>query len=87
LFVKPDKRGKGYGRALLVELAKIARDRGCGRMEWAVLDWNEPAINFYRALGATPMHEWTVFRLTREEIAKLADAADTAATTEQVEEE
>jgi GNAT superfamily N-acetyltransferase len=72
LFVKPEKRGKGYGRALLVELAKIARDRGCGRMEWAVLDWNEPAIKFYRALGATPMDEWTVFRLTREEIAKLA---------------
>ena len=72
LFVKPEKRGKGYGRALLVELAKIARDRGCGRMEWAVLDWNEPAIKFYRGLGATPMHEWTVFRLTRQEIAKLA---------------
>ena len=72
LFVKPEKRGKGYGRNLLVALAKIARDRGCGRMEWAVLDWNEPAIKFYRALGATPMHEWTVFRLTREEIAKLA---------------
>src|SRR5215510_10258408 len=82
LFVKPEKRGRGYGRALLVELAKIARDRGCGRMEWAVLDWNEPAIKFYRALGAAPMHEWTVFRLTREEIAKLANAADTAATTE-----
>jgi GNAT superfamily N-acetyltransferase len=77
LFVKPDKRGKGYGRALLVELAKIARDRGCGRMEWAVLNWNEPAIKFYRALGAKPMDEWTVFRLTPEEIAKLADAADT----------
>jgi GNAT superfamily N-acetyltransferase len=73
LFVKPEKRGKGYGRALLVELAKIARDRGCGRMEWAVLDWNEPAISFYRALGAKPMDEWTVFRLTREEIARLAD--------------
>lgn len=72
LFVKPDKRGKGYGRALLVELAKIARDRGCGRMEWAVLDWNEPAIKFYCALGAKPMNEWTVFRLTRAEIAKLA---------------
>ena len=83
LFVKPDKRGKGYGRALLLELAKIARDRGCGRMEWAVLNWNEPAIKFYRALGAKPMDEWTVFRLTPEEIAKLADAADTAATTEQ----
>lgn len=82
LFVKSEKRGKGYGRALLVELAKIARDRGCGRMEWAVLDWNEPAIKFYRALGAKPMDEWTVFRLTGEGIAKLADAADTAATTE-----
>src|SRR2546427_2464591 len=85
LFVKPEKRGKGYGRALLVELAKIARDRGCGRMEWAVLDWNEPAINFYRTLGAKPMDEWTVFRLTREGIAKLAKAADTAATTKPVE--
>ena len=73
LFVKPEKRGKGYGRALLVELAKIARDRGCGRMEWAVLDWNEPAIKFYRALGARPMDEWTVFRLTGEEIATLAN--------------
>ena len=74
LFVKPEKRGKGYGRALLVELAKIARERGCGRMEWAVLDWNEPAIKFYRALGAQPMHEWTVFRLTRDEIAGLANS-------------
>ena len=83
LFVKLEKRGKGYGRALLVELAKIARDRGCGRMEWAVLDWNEPAIKFYRALGAKPMDEWTVFRLTPEEIAKLADVADTAATTQE----
>ena len=72
LFVKPEKRGKGYGRALLVDLAKIARDRGCGRMEWAVLDWNEPAIKFYRALGAKPMEEWTVFRLTRDGIARLA---------------
>jgi GNAT superfamily N-acetyltransferase len=82
LFVKPEKRGKGYGRALLVELAKIARDRGCGRMEWAVLNWNEPAIKFYQALGAKPMDEWTVFRFTRDEIAKLADAVDTAATTD-----
>ena len=82
LFVKPEKRGKGYGRALLVELAKIARDHGCGRMEWAVLNWNEPAIKFYQTLGARPMNEWTVFRLTRDEIAKLAHAADTAATTD-----
>src|SRR6478672_302925 len=82
LFVKPEKRGKGYGRGLLVELAKIARDRRCGRMEWAVLNWNEPAIKFYQTLGAKPMNEWTVFRLTTDEIARLAEAADTAATTE-----
>jgi len=72
LFVKPEYRGKGYGHALLVELAKIARDRGCGRMEWAVLDWNEPAIQFYRKLGARPNEEWTIFRLTSEGIAALA---------------
>lgn len=75
LFVKPEKRGNGYGRALLERLAKIAKERGCGRMEWAVLDWNEPAIQFYRKLGAQPMDEWTVFRLTEEGIAKLASAA------------
>ena len=75
LFVRPEDRGKGYGRALLIELAKIARDRHCGRMEWAVLDWNKPAIKFYRKLGAKPMDEWSVFRLTRDGIAKLADAA------------
>jgi len=73
LFVKPEHRGKGYGRALLSDLAKIAQERDCGRMEWAVLDWNEPAIQFYRKLGAKPMHEWTVFRLTPDEIASLAD--------------
>jgi GNAT superfamily N-acetyltransferase len=72
LFVRPEKRGKGYGRGLLIRLAQIAQERRCGRMEWAVLDWNEPAIQFYRKLGATPMHEWTVFRLTEEEIASLA---------------
>src|SRR6266568_9158455 len=80
LFVKPENRGKGYGRALLVELAKIARDRGCGRMEWAVLNWNDPAIQFYRKLGAKPLDEWSVFRLTRDGIVKLAE-------TEQVEQE
>jgi GNAT superfamily N-acetyltransferase len=74
LFIKPEKRGKGYGRALLVDLAKIALDRGCGRMEWAVLDWNEPAIKFYRALGAKALEEWTVFRLTSDGIAKLAQS-------------
>ncbi|HVF70646.1 MAG TPA: GNAT family N-acetyltransferase [Chthoniobacterales bacterium] len=74
LFVSPEMRGKGYGRALLVRLAQIAHHRGCGRMEWAVLDWNEPAIEFYRRLGARPMDEWTVFRLTKEGIAELAAA-------------
>jgi len=74
LFVKPEARGKGYGRALLIHLAKIARDRGCGRMEWAVLNWNGPAIQFYRKLGAKPMDEWTVFRLTTDGIAKLAQS-------------
>jgi GNAT superfamily N-acetyltransferase len=74
LFVRPNARGKGYGRALLVHLAKIAAERGCGRMEWAVLDWNEPAIKFYRALGAKPNEEWTIFRLTSEGIAKLANS-------------
>ena len=77
LFVKPEKRGKGYGHALLVDLAKIARDRGCGRMEWAVLDWNDPAIQFYRALGAKPLDEWTVFRLTCDGIARLAQSEST----------
>ena len=74
LFVRPDVRGKGYGRALLERLAQIAQERGCGRMEWAVLDWNDPAIQFYRKLGAEPMNEWTVFRLTQEGIARLANS-------------
>jgi GNAT superfamily N-acetyltransferase len=72
LFVRPEDRGKGYGRALLERLARIAQERGCGRMEWAVLDWNDPAIQFYKKLGAEPMTEWTVFRLTQEGIARLA---------------
>ena len=75
LFVRPEVRGRGYGRALLVRLAQLAVERGCGRMEWAVLDWNEPAIEFYRKLGARPNEEWTIFRLTREGIAKLAQDA------------
>ncbi len=72
LFVRPEVRGKGYGRALLVRLAQIAQARECGRMEWAVLDWNQPAIDFYKKLGAAPMEEWTVFRLTSDGIARLA---------------
>jgi GNAT superfamily N-acetyltransferase len=75
LFVKPEHRGKGYGRALLVDLANIARRRGCGRMEWAVLDWNDPAIEFYRKIGAKPNDEWTIFRLTEDTISKLANAS------------
>jgi len=74
LFVKPEARGKGYGRALLIHLAKIARDRGCGRMEWAVLDWNGPAIQFYKKIGAVPMKEWRIFRMTTDGIAKLAQS-------------
>ena len=63
LYVRPELRGKGYGRHLLERLADIARERNCGRLEWAVLNWNEPAIRFYRSLGAKPMDEWTVYRL------------------------
>ncbi len=77
LFVRPELRGKGYGKALLVRLAQIAHERGCGRMEWSVLDWNDPAIQFYKRLGARPMDEWTVYRLTADGIAKLAGAAQT----------
>jgi GNAT superfamily N-acetyltransferase len=64
LFVQPAMRGQGIGKALLRELARIARQRGCARMEWAVLDWNQPAIAFYKSLGAVPLDEWTIFRLT-----------------------
>ncbi|MEA2165225.1 MAG: hypothetical protein QOK37_3352 [Thermoanaerobaculia bacterium] len=71
LFVKPEFRGRGYGKALLVRLAQIARKRNCGRVEWSVLNWNESAIAFYKSLGARPMDEWTVFRLTAEAPEKL----------------
>lgn len=64
LFVRPLHRGRGHGRALLAKLAQIAVERGCGRLEWSVLDWNEPSIAFYRALGAMPMDDWTTYRLT-----------------------
>ena len=74
LFVKPEMRGRGYGRALLVHLAKIARDHNCGRMEWAVLTWNEPAIEFYKKLGAVSLNDWRVFRLTTDGIAKLSES-------------
>lgn len=73
LYVRPQMRGMGIGRALFLRLAKLARERRCGRMEWAVLDWNEPAIRFYKSLGAIPMDEWTVFRLTTEALNQLAE--------------
>jgi GNAT superfamily N-acetyltransferase len=72
LFVTPEARGLGAGKALLSRLAALALERGCARLEWAVLDWNEPAINFYRALGARPMDEWTVNRVDGEALARLA---------------
>ncbi len=69
LYVRPTARRRGIGRALLIHLARLAVDRGCGRLEWSVLDWNEPSINFYRRLGATPMEEWSTFRLTGDALA------------------
>ena len=72
LYVQPHVRGKGVGRALLSRLAQMALERGCGRLEWAVLDWNEPAIRFYRNLGAVAMDEWTVFRATGQALERLA---------------
>jgi GNAT superfamily N-acetyltransferase len=73
LFVKPEARGAGVGRALLRSLAKLAIERDCGRLEWAVLDWNELAISFYKSLGAVPMDEWTTFRMAGSALAKLAN--------------
>jgi len=75
LFVRPALRSHGIGRALLGALARIAKDRNCGRMEWAVLDWNEPALRFYKTLGARQMDEWIVHRLTPVEIDRLAEEA------------
>lgn len=72
LFVKPGRRRRGIGRALLTHVARVAVERRCGRMEWSVLDWNEPAISFYKKIGARPMDEWTVFRLTGDALARVA---------------
>jgi GNAT superfamily N-acetyltransferase len=72
LYVRPQHRGAGLGKALLVELARVCVERGYGRLEWSVLDWNTPAIEFYRAHGATPQDEWTVFRLTGSALRRLA---------------
>lgn len=71
LFVRPEHRGHGYGRELLVAVARLAVERGCGRMEWSVLDWNEPAIRFYKSLGARAMDDWTVYRLSGEALRKV----------------
>ena len=73
LFVRPAYRGRGVGRRLLAHLARLAVERKCGRMEWWVLDWNESAIRFYRSIGAVPMDDWTVYRLTGDPLARLAD--------------
>jgi GNAT superfamily N-acetyltransferase len=72
LYVRPEFRGRGMGRVLLVHLARLARERGCGRLEWSVLDWNEPAIGFYRGIGASPVGGWTVYRVTGEALEDLA---------------
>ena len=75
LFVRPQYRGLGYGKAILQELARIAVRRKCGRMEWWCLDWNQPSIAFYRSLGAEPMEDWTVYRLTGDTLTRLAQGS------------
>ena len=76
LYVQPAHRGRGYGKALLLALARIAHERGCGRFEWMVLDWNEPSIRFYESLGAVRMEEWRLFRVTGEALESLAHMRD-----------
>jgi len=76
LYVCPEHRGKGYGKAILKKLAAIAVERGCGRMEWWCLDWNQPSIDFYRSLGAEPMSDWTVYRLTGKTLEDLANESN-----------
>jgi GNAT superfamily N-acetyltransferase len=75
LFVLPEKRGRGYGKKILLELARIAQQRNCGRFEWAVLDWNTPSIDFYKSLGAVPLEDWTIFRVTGPALENLANKA------------
>ena len=76
LYVRPDCRGKGYGKAILQKLASIAVERGCGRLEWWCLDWNTPSIDFYLSLGAEPMSGWTVYRLTGDTLKNLAETSE-----------
>lgn len=72
LFVDPGMRGKGFGKKMLSHLAKLAVERGCGRLEWSCLDWNEPSICFYKGLGAKPLDDWTIFRVTGDRLQKMA---------------
>ena len=74
LYVRPECRGKGYGKAILKKLASLAVERGCGRLEWWCLDWNRPSIDFYLSLGARPMSDWTVYRITGDTLLNLAKA-------------
>lgn len=76
LFVCPERRGIGVGKALLGHVAKIAEERGCGRLEWSCLDWNTPSIEFYKSLGAVSMDEWTTYRLTGDTLHKMANGAE-----------
>ena len=73
LFVRPAYRGRGYGKGLLAALAKIALERGCGRLEWVCLDWNKPSIDFYRSLGAVSMDDWTIYRVTGDTLKQLSE--------------
>lgn len=79
LFVNPEMRGKGYGKKLLLALTKIAKEHGCGRMEWCCLDWNTPSINFYKSLGARPMSEWTTYRLDEAQLDRLSAGVESPA--------
>ena len=73
LYIKPEYRGKGYGKSILKKLASIAVERGCGRLDWWCLDWNKPSIDFYLSLGAKPMSDWTVYRITGDTLSSLAE--------------
>ncbi len=77
LFVRPAYRGRGYGKALLLHVAATAMERGCGRFEWSVLDWNEPSIRFYQSLGAQPLEDWTIYRVTGPALKRLAAMGNT----------